>query len=272
MDWSLVLASQEIESTIAQDEAGWALLVQDADHVRAVNSITLYRKENRGWHWRQKLPGSGVVFHWGSILWCLCIIWIFFWSTARFDHLKKIAFMDNRAVALGEWWRIFTAITLHADLAHLSANATTGFVLIGLAMARFGPGIGLMAAYLAGAGGNVAGYFLYDQTHHGLGASGMVMGALGLLVVQGFSDWRKLSLVAQLTVRGLAAGTFLFILMGTNPGTDVVAHLGGFCFGMIFAALLSPIEKWIQSPLPNRAALIALPLWVLFTWYLVFKP
>lgn len=44
--------------------------------------------------------------------------------------------------------------------------------------------VGLLAAYLAGVGGNLATWLVYGDNHRGLGASGMVMGALGLLAAQ----------------------------------------------------------------------------------------
>jgi len=51
-------------------------------------------------------------------------------------------------------------------------------------MARFGPGQALLAALLAGAVGNAAGLALRTEHYIGLGASGMVMGGLGLLTAQ----------------------------------------------------------------------------------------
>ena len=59
-----------------------------------------------------------------------------------------------------------------------------GFLFVGLVMGRYGPGVGLLAVYLAGVGGNLAAWLVYGESHRGLGASGMVMGALGLLTVQ----------------------------------------------------------------------------------------
>ena len=35
MDWSLVLASQEIEAMIVRTEAGWGLAVEERDYERA---------------------------------------------------------------------------------------------------------------------------------------------------------------------------------------------------------------------------------------------
>ena len=64
--------------------------------------------------------------------------------------------MDSTLAVSGQWWRIFSAMMLHADLGHLAENLAIGIVLFGLAMGRYGTGTGLFAAYLAGAGGNVA--------------------------------------------------------------------------------------------------------------------
>jgi len=58
------------------------------------------------------------------------------------------------------------------------ANAGFGLVLLGLAMGVYGTGVGLLAALLAGAGGNAAAW-LIDPGHRSLGASGMVDGLPG---------------------------------------------------------------------------------------------
>ena len=68
--------------------------------------------------------------------------------------------------------------------AHLAMNLVFGLLFLGLVMGRYGPGIGMFAAYLAGVGGNLIAWWVYDETHRGLGASGVVMGALGLLAIQ----------------------------------------------------------------------------------------
>jgi len=51
MDWSLVLISQGIDSTIDQAEngAGWGLLVAAENYQNAVAAIRQYAIENRGW-------------------------------------------------------------------------------------------------------------------------------------------------------------------------------------------------------------------------------
>ncbi len=149
MDWSLVLLSQGIECIFEHLEAGWALLVGPQDFERAVAALRQYEIENPGWRWRQELPWPPVVFHWGALLWCLVLAAVHWLNTLGGMNLTAIGRMQSDAVLNGAWWRLFTAIMLHGDLAHLMANITFGLVVLGLAMARYGPGCALLAAYLA---------------------------------------------------------------------------------------------------------------------------
>lgn len=239
MDWSLVLASQDIAATIIHPDAEhWGLLVSPGDYVRATGVIRQFRLENRGWKWQHDLPWSGVTFHFGSLVWCFWLTLIQQLSLGQFPRFRSTWIFDTAAVRQGEWWRAFTAIFLHADLAHLCANLVTGFLLLGLAMARYGAGPALLCSFLAGAIGNAAGFLVYAGPYKGLGASGMVMGALGLLAAQPLLGLGIHRLRFASVVRGVLAGVLLFILLGTDPTSDVMAHLGGFAGGLFIGTLL----------------------------------
>jgi rhomboid protease GluP len=269
MDWSLVLASQGIETTIdyAKDSASWSLLVTAADYDNAVNAIRQYRLENRGWPWRRELFASGLLFDAGSLAWAFLLI-LFYWLSYVRGGFTDAGIMDGKAVAHGEWWRLFTAIFLHADQAHLIANVTIGIVLIGLAMGRYGAGVGLLAAYLAGAGGNLASWLAYGEPHRGLGASGMIMGALGLLAVQSFTLWRKTPHSLNHIISGIAGGVMLFVLLGMTPGTDVVAHFGGFVTGLLLGGCLTLGLKFSQAAKANLVSGLCFALLTILTWWL----
>ncbi len=269
MDWSLVLTSQEIETTISRGE-NWALLVAELDYEQAVTAIELFEKENRGWNWRQKLPGTGLIFHWGGLAPCLLFAAFFFLSESQISSLKILGLMDNKAVAAGAWWKLFTAVCLHGDAAHLIANVTTGFILFGMAMARYGAGVALLAAFLAGAGGNLAGFVIYPETHRGLGASGMVMGALGLLAVEGIAAWRT-TRATHLIRRGLAAAILVLVLMGFSEGTDIIAHVGGFVFGAVFGLILHFSPKMIRREFANAICVVTLAGLIILTWWLALR-
>jgi len=271
MDWSLVLISQGIEATIERPdgEAGWGLLVAAQDYDSAVSAIRQYRLENRGWPWQYQVLRPGVVFDWGSLAWA-CLTGVFFWLNLHTD-LHTQGLMDNAAVGRGQWWRLFTAIWLHADVAHLAANATLGFVLIGLAMGRYGTGAGLLAAYLAGAGGNVAAWLLAADRHRSLGASGMVMGALGLLAMPSVAFWRQKPHAPKYVLSAIGGGVLLFVLLGLAPDTDVLAHFGGFVSGLLLGAVLTRVPDLAQSLKINLLSGLVFALLVIVPWWLALR-
>lgn len=239
MDWSLALASQGIEAVIQNDpEWGWQLGVAPTEHERALAIIEQYRRENLRWLWRQPVGKSHAVFDWASLLWILLAAGFFRFNVTLRDF-RPVGMMDTHAVAQGEWWRVFTATVLHADLLHFATNAVFGLILLGLAMGRYGTGMGLLAAYLAGAAGNLVSWLVHDGMHRGLGASGVVMGALGLLAPQSISGVRRNPRMFRSVIAGLAAGTMLFVLLGLSPGTDVAAHFGGFFAGVLLGSCLA---------------------------------
>jgi membrane associated rhomboid family serine protease len=272
LDWSLVLISQGIESVPEEvpESGGWRLVVSPQDFERAMETLRLYQAENRPWPWRQELFHGELVFDWAGLAWSF-LMGLFYWlSVQPQGELRVIGTMDSAAVKAGEWWRLFTAVWLHGDLAHLAANATLGVVLLGLALGRFGTGIGLLAAYLAGVGGNVGGLFSVE-VHRSLGASGMVMGALGLVAAQSISLYRSNPRSRKLVATGLCGGVMLFVLLGVAPGTDIVAHAGGFIGGVGLGALMVQFPRLRENARVNFLATCLFVVLVVGPWWLAFR-
>ncbi len=269
MDWSLVLASQGVEHTVKHDETtGWTLAIAKADHDKALAQIRLYRLENRQWRWRQPVFQPGLFFDWSSLAWVLLNILFFWWSEARTD-LRTLGMMDSAALARGEWWRLFTATWLHANIAHLATNMVFGFLFLGLVMGRYGPGVGVLAAYLAGVGGNLFAGWVYRENHLSLGASGVVTGGLGLLAVQSVTLLKRPNVNAfRLFAAGIMAGFLLFVLLGFSPESDVVAHAGGFITGLLLGVPLALASKLVHRPWLNLAAVILFTVLVIIPWWL----
>jgi rhomboid protease GluP len=199
----------------------------------------------------------------------LLAIFFYGWSEARAD-LRIVGRMDGVALAQGEWWRLFTATWLHADLAHLAANVVFGFLFLGLVMGRYGPGVGLLAAYLAGVGGNVVAWLAYDQAQRGLGASGVVMGALGLLAIQSFALLKRRNAFRPFAA-GILGGVLLFVFLGTSPGTDVVAHFGGFITGLLLGLLLGLSPRLVHRPRFNLVTGILFAILIVLPWWRALK-
>jgi membrane associated rhomboid family serine protease len=102
----------------------------------------------------------------------------------------------------------------------------------------------LLAAFLAGAAGNLASLLLNAKPFYGLGASGMVMGALGMLSAQTLRWDGRSEGTLKRRLAGVVAGIMLFTLYGLAPGTDMPAHLGGFVTGLLLGVgmVFAPIE------------------------------
>ena len=270
MDWSLVLVSQGIENSIEQSEAGWHLWVATADAPFARETLRLYEAENRARRWRRDVFHSGVWFDGASVGWAVTVIF-FYWLNAQGGGLRSAGLMDAQAVWGGEWWRLLTAIWLHGDLGHLAMNLAIGVPLVGLAMGSCGSGTGFLAALLAGAMGNIATLVFSIGPHRSLGASGLIMGALGLLTAQGLAVRYPTPVARRIAVGGLVGGIMLFVLLGLSPGTDVVAHAGGFVGGLFLGALLARRHTLARQTHVNVAAgLLAVAL-ILGPWWLALR-
>ena len=273
MDWSLALVSQGIETTVKRESspAGWYLEVSAQDGQKAFRTLRQYHQENRGWPLRQALPWPHTHFDWIAVTWGAVLAW-FFWLESVNPDFSRAGIMDTSAVLSGQWWRVFTAITLHADIAHLAGNLSLGILLFGLAMGRFGTGVGLLAAFLAGAAGNLASLFLNAKPFYGLGASGMVMGALGMLSAQTLRWGGESRGTLKQRLAGVAAGIMLFTLYGVAPGTDLAAHLGGFAAGLLLGAglVFAPMEV-LHNRKTNVAAGGLFLVLLGVTWWLALR-
>lgn len=233
-----------------REESGWQLEIAPADLDQARAVIEQYRRENRRWRWTHATPWSGEAFHFGAAIWALVLALFYLWDETSLLPIDDWGRMDNTAIlARGEWWRLATAMCLHADLSHLAGNLVLGVVVLGLAMGRWGYGIGLAAAWCGGLLGNALGLLVYDVGHRNVGASGMVLAGLGLLATASVRQWRQHPQAWFWIGRGLMGGFLLFVLVGLDPASDLVAHAGGFCSGMLLGAGLAALP---ESPRHGR--------------------
>lgn len=275
MDWSLVLASQGIEAVIeySPDGPGWQLLVPETDYEKSRDIIRQYQIENRGWPFQQPIFGTDLRFDWSSLAWVGLVI-LFFGLDSQFD-LRSGAVMESSLLRHGQWWRLFTALWLHADLGHLASNAALGFVLLGLVLARYGTMLGLLAACLAGAGGNLLAALITPQPYRSLGASGLVMGCVGLLCFQSAlvrgKAAQRLGPALRYVLTGVFAGVMLFVLLAVGPGTDILAHLGGFVSGIILSGLLAWLPSSEQKPSLGLVSGVTFALLVIVPWWLALQ-
>jgi len=271
MDWSLVLVSQGIESVVQHDEQSgrWQLVISPLDVSRVVNAIRLYTLENRRRRWQLAVPGTGLLFDWRCLACLLFLVVLFAIEPSLRGNLHEAGVLKPDRVRAGEWWRVFTAVTLHADVAHLARNFASGLLMLGLACGAYGPGIGMLGSYLAGAIAFGAEVFLLPR--HSLGASGMVLGALGLLTAQWIALVRHGLTARQFAVRGVLGGCLLLVLLGLSPEeqTDVFGHVAGFCAGLVLGAGLAWLPPAVlRSAWTDRVALIATAVLAFGPWWM----
>jgi len=128
---------------------------------------------------------------------------------------------------------IFVAPFLHANLNHLIAN-TVPFLLFGwLVMLRDRRHFAVVTL-LAILGSGLVSWTLGAPNSIHIGASGVVFGYFGFLLLAGWYARSAGSIALSLLVGVLWGGTVFGVLPGT-PGVSWQGHLGGFIGGVLAA-------------------------------------
>lgn len=181
--------------------------------------------------------------------------------------------LSGARVQSGEWWRVFTALTLHLDIAHFMGNLGAGSLLGWLAGRRLGPGIAWALILIAAAGANLLEACFGPAEHRSAGASTAVFAALGLLAAYEWSDRRTRPRPVRRPGRlaPLIAGVILLGFLGAGTGaaddtTDLVAHAAGFALGALCGALaarpgirraLRHVPQWLAGTIALGAIVAA---------------
>ena len=180
---------------------------------------------------------------------------------------------DAGRILSGETWRAVTALTLHADLAHVLSNAAGAAVFVAALSSMLGSGLAFALFLLAGAGGNLLNAYFYGPPHMSIGASTAVFGAVGML--GGLAMAKRRKAVQRGRRRAwipIAAALGLLAILGTGGGrVDVLAHLFGFSFGAVlgvFVAYLAPDPPRLRAQWSWGAVALAVVIWC---WTLAFS-
>ncbi|MEC9130141.1 MAG: rhomboid family intramembrane serine protease, partial [Verrucomicrobiota bacterium] len=277
MDWSLVLTSQRIEAEILafpDGRAPYGLRINPLDRLRAMQAILRFQKENKGWHWHQELPAMGLRYDWSAWGWCL-LLSVFAWLAWEVrPELQQMGMLKSQEVLRGgAWWQTITAVMLHGDVAHLASNLTSGIIILGLCMGRFGTTPALLIALICGAMGNVWSLWAHDEPYRGLGASGMIMGALGMMGPHALYLMRRDTKAGfRIVVSGMLAVIMLFSLWGLSPQSDVAAHFGGFVSGIAWGAVLSLCpENQLRAPRLNLLCGLMMMFLLFWAWGMALR-
>lgn len=244
----LVLASAGISSNLVQQDQWWMILVAVQDEAAALNELNLHQRDNVDQAPRRlpRIPVfSGAM---GGIgVYALVIGLVMFCDHFSAYQLpwRQLGRMQAGVVMSGEWWRVFTALTLHVDLQHLLSNLAFG-CLFGLLAGRIlGGGVAWFSIVLAGGIGNAINAVVRDSEHSSIGASTAVFAALGILVAHALRPRSTSTESALRRWRPLIGGVLLLALVGVGgERTDVVAHVTGFFSGVVIG--------WIACRVPGH--------------------
>lgn len=187
----------------------------------------------------------------GSILYAL-VMMIVAYAAGRgwfgFDWLESGA-LTGTIPSTHEWWRVATALTLHAHVGHLVSNLLFGVVLGYLAARALGSGIAWAGILVGAMMGNALDAWWMPEAHSAIGASTAVFAALGMLSGYAWAFDTAPQLRWAKRLGPLIAGIFLLGFLGAGgERTDVVAHITGFVSGCALGVIVGKIpERYFES-------------------------
>lgn len=257
-------------------EGQYALVVRSEEVERLKREVSIFHRRNRFWpklspELAEKkistLPTWAFLFFLANI----------FYLQGAYPQLEEIGMNSSTAFKHNfEWWRIFTAANLHADLGHLVGNLF-GMGLFGYFAARYlGNGLAWISILLAAALSNLTNVLIHwESAFLSLGASTAVFAALG--IVTGFPLGNYLKSHDPIDRRQwlipFAGGLMLLAWMGGGDYlTDVAGHLWSFIYGLLAAITIG----WtgLQARVVKRGqGLLLCSGWILIalSWILAFS-
>lgn len=241
----LVLTAVGIDNVIEHEWGEWRLLTRRGHVAFAERQLEAYRIENLPVDVR--IPPI-IVFDsgWAGVIGYLLVIW----ALPTLEALNAFAvswhsagWMDAGRVMGGEWWRVITALTLHADRAHLMANSVFGAVF-GLMAGRYlGSGLCWLLVVLGAGFANALNAMVQPDGFRSLGASTATFAALGLFAA---FVWRRGYFRGRGVRRSLApifAAVALLAFTGMGgANTDLLGHVAGFGCGLALGIFVARFD------------------------------
>jgi len=246
-DYTLVLNSYDLSYTVKNSSHGWEIWVESSHHEKAVDLIERYKLENprRPAFEKTSSPQYEKTY---TAVWASLALLTIYLATNHSDRAAQILSVYSASafyIIDGEVYRTVSSLMLHAGYVHLTGNIA-GIALFGTAVCTItGAGVGWLIVLLSGILGNLLNAILFQHSHHSIGASTAVFGAIGFLSSYRFCN--KIIIKAQRTRAWLplAGGLALLGFLGAGIRSDLTAHLFGFlagiALGLMYALFLHPI-------------------------------
>ncbi len=241
---ALVLETVGVEFDIRHEDGEYTILVAESDAARAREELHACIQENRGGSRRVLVfpHQAGVWTGVYGFVAVLLLVDVFEDHTLFGINWAHAGRTHADLIQQGQWWRTVTALTLHADWAHLIGNIVVGGLFGLFAAQLLGSGLAWLSILIGGAAGNGINAWIQPAQHTSVGASTAVFSALGMVAAYVWTRRRHMPASAFVRWAPLVSGIVLLGYFGAGGGrTDVVAHLAGFCCGLLLGALYSTL-------------------------------
>jgi rhomboid protease GluP len=161
-----------------------------------------------------------------------------------YENLVRFGAKENGLIALGEWYRLFTPMFLHAGLMHLGFNMYALYQVGRVLEYLIGPRNFLAIYVVGGLTATLCSFALSPPLS--VGASGSLYAILlALYVIQRYEV--RLAREVGLQVPNSPLGSLIIInglITFIIPNIDWAAHLGGALAGSLLAGALISRHRW----------------------------
>ncbi|MCW4021565.1 MAG: rhomboid family intramembrane serine protease [archaeon] len=149
----------------------------------------------------------------------------------------------NFYVLNGEYWQLLTSIFVHVDIMHITLNMLFLFIF-GLRAEKFFKTEEYFTVYmLSGLTGSLLTLFFMSANTLSAGASGAVFGMYGASLIYMRKRFGQ-------SIAGALVYSFLFLMLSTGSGVNVIAHFGGLATGLVIGYILAKSRQevyWFEN-------------------------
>lgn len=182
-------------------------------------------------------------------------------------RLFDLGALQPLAIANGQYWRLFTAMFLHAGLLHIGFNAYALYLFGSMIESNLGKTRFVLIYFVSGFVASASSYAFGDVTGVAVGASGAIFGIFGAFIAYNYR--RRHLAMASANLRWAATLLVLNAFLALGFGAiDWRAHVGGLVAGVaagFVAEGWGPASRRRAIQVAGFAALIALGV-VMVVW------
>ncbi|NLU72572.1 rhomboid family intramembrane serine protease [Streptomyces sp. HNM0575] len=187
---------------------------------------------------RTAWPAAKLILFWVALLWVLEFV-----DQATGNSLDTFGIIPRRE---GELVDVIPAAFMHFGFGHLIAN-TLPLLVLGFLAALRGTGRFLAVAFTIIVVSGLGVWLVAPDGSNTAGASGLIFGLFGYLLVRGFVD-RRITDVALGGVVAVLYGSILWGVLPTESGVSWQGHLFGLIGGVVAAFMTSSARAGGAKP------------------------